>query len=78
MPFDIPFALLYLFDNISHKFRTPLPMLLGPLENLLAGTHGELSRTQRVALELAHRPASEGWTVRGAVAKSYQLIRLRS
>jgi signal transduction histidine kinase len=43
------------FSNVSHEFRTPLTLLLGPLEELLrtpATGDGE-----REALELAHRNA---------------------
>jgi signal transduction histidine kinase/DNA-binding response OmpR family regulator len=40
------------FSNVSHEFRTPLTLMLGPLEEVLAQPAGETSRTQ---IELAHR-----------------------
>ena len=41
------------FSNVSHEFRTPLTLLLGPLEELLADPG--LSAEARTRLELAHR-----------------------
>jgi PAS domain S-box-containing protein len=43
------------FSNISHEFRTPLTLMLGPLEDALAGE--PLPARQRKRLELAHRNA---------------------
>jgi len=43
------------FSNISHEFRTPLTLMLGPTDELLSGTHGELAHAQRVQLEVIRR-----------------------
>jgi signal transduction histidine kinase len=42
------------FSNVSHEFRTPLTLILGPLEDALADTK---ERWQRDRLELLHRNA---------------------
>ncbi|HET9015565.1 MAG TPA: ATP-binding protein [Thermomicrobiaceae bacterium] len=43
------------FSNVSHEFRTPLTLMLGPLDDLLAETHEALAPEQRESLEIAHR-----------------------
>ena len=44
------------FSNVSHEFRTPLTLLLGPLEDAIAEADG-MPAEQRGRLELAHRNA---------------------
>ncbi|HEX8825356.1 MAG TPA: ATP-binding protein [Archangium sp.] len=45
------------FSNISHEFRTPLALMLGPLEDLLTGRAGSLPQAAHSELELIHRNA---------------------
>ena len=43
------------FVNISHEFRTPLTLVLGPIEDALNGVHGTLSRPFREQLLMMQR-----------------------
>jgi signal transduction histidine kinase len=44
------------FSNVSHEFRTPLTLMLGPLEDALAEAEA-LPEDQRQRLDVAHRNA---------------------
>ena len=44
------------FSNVSHEFRTPLTLMLGPVEEMLAG-HDRPGPADREALVLVHRNA---------------------
>lgn len=45
------------FANISHEFRTPLALMLGPLEDALSNAHGVLSTDAVASLTISHRNA---------------------
>jgi signal transduction histidine kinase len=45
------------YSNISHEFRTPLTLLLSPVEDLLREESGRLNEEQRKALLAARRSA---------------------
>lgn len=46
------------FANVSHEFRTPLTLTLGPVDDVLAGAHGAVSSAARKQLVLARRNAA--------------------
>ncbi|MFN8023021.1 MAG: SpoIIE family protein phosphatase [Acidimicrobiales bacterium] len=45
------------FTNISHEFRTPLTLILSPLEDLLRDAEHELAVVHRDRIDVAHRNA---------------------
>ena len=45
------------FNNVSHEFRTPLTMLLAPLEDVLGDVANPLGGQQRQRIEIARRSA---------------------
>ncbi len=45
------------FTNISHEFRTPLMLMLGPLEELMGHTAPEWSEVERGKVKVTHRNA---------------------
>ncbi len=45
------------FNNVSHEFRTPLTLMLGPAEDLLAMPHGSLPRGAHEQIGILHRNA---------------------
>ncbi|ACU61207.1 ATP-binding response regulator [Chitinophaga pinensis] len=45
------------FSNISHEFRTPLTLMLGPLEELLSQQDGVLTKQQEANVTATHRNA---------------------
>ncbi len=63
------------FANVSHEFRTPLTLTLGPLEDLRDGRHGPLPESAARQVQLAHRNASR---VLDLVNQILELARLES
>lgn len=55
---EIDRAKTVFFSNVSHEFRTPLALMLGPVEDLLSRSHTDLSPAAKQQLELVNRNGS--------------------
>jgi signal transduction histidine kinase/ligand-binding sensor domain-containing protein/DNA-binding response OmpR family regulator len=64
-----------LFANVSHEFRTPLTLTIGPLDDLRAGLHGPLSPAAAEQVDLARRNAGR---VLGLINEILDLARAES
>ena len=51
------------FANVSHEFRTPLTLTIGPLDDVLAGEYGPVPAEAREPLGLARRSAERVLTL---------------
>jgi signal transduction histidine kinase/ligand-binding sensor domain-containing protein/DNA-binding response OmpR family regulator len=64
-----------LFANVSHEFRTPLTLTIGPLDDLRSGIHGPLSAAAIEQVDLARRNAGR---VLGLINEILELARAES
>jgi signal transduction histidine kinase/CheY-like chemotaxis protein len=63
------------FANVSHEFRTPLTLTLGPLDDLRSGLHGPLTPEVTEQVELARRSAGR---VLNLIEQILELTRLEA
>jgi signal transduction histidine kinase/DNA-binding response OmpR family regulator len=54
---ELDAAKSHFFANVSHEFRTPLTLMIGPLDDVRAGLHGEVTPEIDRELSLAQRNA---------------------
>lgn len=54
---EIDRAKIVFFSNISHEFRTPLTLMLSPLEEILSQKNNNLNASERQNIEIAQRNA---------------------
>ncbi|MBC7407352.1 MAG: PAS domain-containing protein, partial [Arcicella sp.] len=52
---EIDRAKIVVFSNIIHEFRTPLTLILSPLEEILNQKKNNLNKTEKQNIEIAHR-----------------------
>jgi signal transduction histidine kinase/ligand-binding sensor domain-containing protein/DNA-binding response OmpR family regulator len=64
-----------LFANVSHEFRTPLTLTMGPLDDIRSGLHGPLSPEIAEQVDLARRNAGR---VLGLINEILELARAES
>ena len=63
------------FTNISHEFRTPLTLIIGPVEDALAGRHGPLGASLHRRLEHVQHQARR---LRGLIDQLLDLAKLEA
>ncbi len=72
---DLDRAKSHFFANVSHEFRTPLTLTLGPLDDVLAGEYGPVPAEATGPLALARRSAGR---VLGLIGQILDLSRLEA